>query len=225
MYFTLGYSLFFDLRWESTYTVFNAAGNPLRPSMSESLEQDGTGWHSELFGAQIVGEGGAIAGFELFKFWKYYGRFTLDVMRISPFILEVYAREIMDLDQEMQDMHMGVAGYYDLRVGEFWIFHDEQMKTCSQSVVDSVITPSPAITGWPAAWAVSCMYSTGLPNIMEWMWVDPIYYFSLTEMLIMSGEPHEEEEVVEEEGTEEGDGTEEAVVDDGTEEEAAPALR
>jgi hypothetical protein len=97
----MGYSVFFDVRWESTYTVFNAAGNPLRPSMSDAVEQDGTGWHSELFGARAVAEAGAFLGFEIMRFYKYYGRFTLDVLNVQPFVLELYARTMLDLDQNM----------------------------------------------------------------------------------------------------------------------------
>jgi hypothetical protein len=121
---------------------------------------------------------------------------------------------------------MGVSGYYDLRVGEFWIFHDENLKTCGQSVIDAVMPQSGGAS--VQTWAITCQYMAGLPNIMNFYWVDPVHYFSLTEMLIASGESTGEEEEVEEEVECEGEDCaveEEVEEETPAEEPAAPALR
>lgn len=74
--------------------------NPMRPSMNPELDppQDGSGWESELFGAQIVADAGVVVGMSFFDFYKGFCKITLNILDISPMIVELYHRSFLDLD-------------------------------------------------------------------------------------------------------------------------------
>jgi len=113
-----------------------------------------------LFGIQVVAEAGGALGLEFFDFYRSFCRVTLDVIDISPFILEFYFQSPLDVDHSMQEFHLGFSAYYNLDFVNAYIIHDKDMKSCGTSVIDNVIVTS----GVTQTWSPVCEYKGFRPH-------------------------------------------------------------
>jgi len=75
---------------------------------------------------------------------------------------------------------IGGAGYYDLSLARVRVLHEENMKTCMGSVIDSVVGPN------AGQWMPQCTYSGTWPNDFDWKWEDSYWTYDVGTMLQQS---------------------------------------